>query len=88
MGLPIIVASAVLAPVGAWCTTIIPGSAVMVVFTCFLIFSGAMLLFYRNGKYAEQYRETSDRGPGDHRGRRGLSLGLLGVGGGGEIRRS
>ncbi|GAB4362022.1 MAG: sulfite exporter TauE/SafE family protein [Deltaproteobacteria bacterium] len=86
VGLPIIVASAALAPVGAWCTTIIPGSAVMVVFAGFLLVSGAMLLFYQGGKYAERYREDCPiAGPAAIGAAAGFLSGLLGVGGGGVI---
>jgi len=86
MGLPIIIASAVLAPVGAWCTTVLPKSAVMVVFTGFLIFSGAMLLFYRGGKHADRYREDRPvAGPAIIGAAAGFLSGLLGVGGGGLI---
>ena len=86
MGLPIIIASAILAPVGAWCTTIVSQRVVMLVFVGFLIFSGAMLLFFRGGKYAEQYRDDRPiAGPALIGAAAGFLSGLLGVGGGGLI---
>lgn len=86
MGLPIIIASAVLAPVGAWCTTIVAKSTVLMVFIGFLIFSGTMLLFFRNGKYGEQYREDHPvAAPAVTGAAAGFLSGLLGVGGGGLI---
>ncbi|MGB7970343.1 MAG: sulfite exporter TauE/SafE family protein [Candidatus Deferrimicrobiaceae bacterium] len=86
MGLPIIITSAILAPVGAWCTTIIPRSAVLVVFIGFLVFSGSMLLFFRNGKFAEQYRDDHPiAGTAATGAAAGFLSGLLGVGGGGLI---
>lgn len=86
VGLPIIIASAVLAPFGAWCTTIVPKTAVMAVFTGFLVFSGAMLLLYRGGKHADRYREDRPvAGPAIIGAAAGFLSGLLGVGGGGLI---
>jgi len=58
----------------------------MGIFTGFLIFSGAMLLFYRGGIYADRYREDRPvAGPAFIGAAAGFLSGLLGVGGGGLI---
>lgn len=86
LGLPIIASSIVLAPVGAWCGNLLPTQYVLVIFILFLLFSGLMILFFKGGKYANQYRE--DRpvlGPLFVGVLSGFLSGLLGVGGGGVI---
>lgn len=86
LGLPIIASSIVLAPVGAWCGNLLPTQYVLVIFILFLLFSGLMILFFKGGKYANQYRE--DRpvlGPLLVGVLSGFLSGLLGVGGGGVI---
>lgn len=83
LGMPIIITSMILAPVGAWCSVLVSRNAVLWVFVGFLVFSGLMLLFYRRRGGEENYRE--DRpvvtpaliGAGA-----GFLSGLLGVGGG------
>lgn len=86
LGVPIIVASVVLAPVGAWVGLLIPTRVVLMAFIGFLAFSGTMMLFFKGSKYADQYRE--DRpvlGPLLVGVAAGFFSGLLGVGGGGLI---
>jgi len=86
LGIPIIISSALLSPLGAWSTKIIPRNVVLLVFIAFLIFSGTMLLFFRGNKYADNFRE--DRpilGPVLIGAVAGFLSGLLGVGGGGLI---
>ena len=86
LGLPIIVASIILAPVGAWVGHLIPTRFVLLIFIGFLLFSGSMMIFFKGSKYANQYRE--DRpvlGPLLVGVVAGLFSGLLGVGGGGII---
>ncbi|MFW8602257.1 sulfite exporter TauE/SafE family protein [Desulfobacterota bacterium M19] len=86
MGLPIIITSALLAPLGAWSTTIIPRTTVRLVFIGFLVFSGGMLLFYRGGKSTGRYREDRPvAGPAAIGAVAGFLSGLLGVGGGSLI---
>lgn len=48
LGVPIIVASVVLAPVGAWVGLLIPTRVVLMAFIGFLAFSGTMMLFSRD----------------------------------------
>lgn len=86
LGIPIIIASIVLAPLGAWASHLIPTSYLLIVFILFLGFSGIMMLFFKGSKYANQYRE--DRpviGPLLTGILAGFLSGLLGVGGGGVI---
>ncbi|WED24891.1 sulfite exporter TauE/SafE family protein [Vibrio sp. JC009] len=86
LGLPIIAASIILAPIGAWVGHLIPTRYLLVVFITFLFFSGTMMLFFKSSKYADQYRE--DRpvvGPLLTGVLAGFLSGLLGVGGGGVI---
>jgi hypothetical protein len=86
IGLPIIIASALTAPLGAFAGTIIPKKTVLIVFVIFLIFSGTMLLFFKGSKFAGQYRDDSPiTGPGFIGAIAGFLSGLLGVGGGGLI---
>ena len=86
LGIPIIISSFLLAPLGAWSSHWIPKPVVLGVFTLFLLFSGAMLIFFRAGKFEDQFRE--DRpilAPALIGAVAGYLSGLLGVGGGGLI---
>lgn len=86
LGVPIIIASVITAPVGAYAGQIIPTRVVMICFIAFLTFSGLMMLFFKKSKYSSQYRE--DRPvlwPTFVGVLAGLMSGLLGVGGGGLI---
>jgi len=86
LGLPIIISSIIMAPVGAWAGHLIPSHFLLMVFIAFLFFSGTMILFFKGSKYADQYRE--DRpvvGPLLVGVLAGFISGLLGVGGGGVI---
>ena len=85
-GLPIIVSSFLLAPVGAWSSHWIPTSVVLAIFTLFLVFSGLMLIFFRAGRFEGQYREDRPLlAPALIGAVAGYLSGLLGVGGGGLI---
>ncbi len=86
LGLPIILSSILLAPVGAWVGHLIPTRLLLLVFVAFLLFSGSMMLFFKGSQYADQYR--ADRpvvGPLLVGIVAGFISGLLGVGGGGVI---
>jgi len=86
LGIPIIISSFVLAPVGAWSGQWIPKEVVLAIFVAFLLFSGMMMIFFRAGKYENQYRE--DRlilAPALIGAAAGYLSGLLGIGGGGLI---
>jgi len=85
--LPILITAVILSPVGAWSSQYVPRNTLLWLFATFLVFAGAMMLFYR----------PTPRNPGGHDGRRELALstgvggiagylgGLLGVGGGNFI---
>lgn len=86
LGIPIIAASILMAPVGAWVSHRIPTRVVLFAFVGFLAFSGAMMLFFKKSNFEDQYRE--DRpvvGPMLVGVLAGFFSGLLGVGGGGLI---
>ncbi len=86
LGLPIIIASIILAPVGAWVGVLVPTEYVMYAFVAFLSFSGLMILFFNGSKYKDQYREDRPiTGPMLTGVGSGFLSGLLGVGGGGLI---
>jgi len=86
LGLPIIVASVILAPLGAWVGIHIPVKYVMYAFVGFLSFSGLMILFFNGSKFNEQFREDRPvTGPLLTGVCSGFFSGLLGVGGGGLI---
>ncbi|ACN14720.1 putative permease [Desulforapulum autotrophicum HRM2] len=86
LGLPIIVSSMVMAPVGAWAGHFLPTQTLLFVFIGFLLFSGSMMIFFKSSKYADQYREDRPvAGPSGVGVLAGFVSGLLGVGGGGII---
>lgn len=86
LGVPIILSSFLLAPLGAWTGHFIPTRYLLIVFITFLCFSGIMMLFFRGAKYADQYREDRPvTGPLLTGVLAGFLSGLLGVGGGGVI---
>lgn len=86
MGLPIITASILFAPVGAYVSTFLAERTVLFIFVGFLFFSGSMMLFFKSGKYKDQFR--TDRPLlllGGIGAVAGFISSLLGVGGGGFI---
>ncbi len=86
LGIPIIITSALFAPLGAWSTKIIAHDVVMVIFIVFLVFSGTMLLFFRGNKFAANFRDDRPiTGPAMIGAAAGFLSGLLGVGGGSLI---
>lgn len=86
LGVPIIISSTVMAPVGAWIGHFIPTQTLLFIFIGFLFFSGSMMIFFKGSKYANQYREDRPiAGPLGVGVLAGFISGLLGVGGGGII---
>ncbi len=85
-GIPVLIAAVILAPIGAGLTVHVERNALLAIFVVFLVFAGAMMLFYR------PRRATRTRGPaaaaavGAGVGSvAGFLGGLLGVGGGNII---
>mgnify|MGYP001549760346 CR=1 FL=1 len=86
LGLPIIIASVITAPLGAWLGLYIPADIVLITFICFLLFSGTMIIFFKGSAYGDQDRQDNPViGPMLTGAAAGLLSGLLGVGGGGLI---
>ena len=86
LGIPIIVSSMLMAPAGAYVSTMISQSLVMIVFVAFLLFSGNMMLFFKPAENKNGFREDRPVLPMIGIGSAaGLISGLLGVGGGGLI---
>ena len=86
LGVPIIISSFLLAPFGAWSSTFVPKPVVLAIFILFLLFSGVILIFFRAGKYENQFREDRPILALALIGAfAGYLSGLLGVGGGGLI---
>jgi hypothetical protein len=86
-GMPILVAAVILSPAGAWSTRYVPRDILLWLFAAFLVFAGAMMLFYRpapkNPRGRDGAREVAlGAGVG---GLAGYLGGLLGVGGGNFI---
>lgn len=86
LGIPIIVSSLLVAPMGAYSSTFIKQEIVLYVFIAFLLFSGLILLFFRASKFSHHYREDRPYIPLILIGiLAGYLSGLLGVGGGSLI---
>lgn len=83
VGLPVLVAATILAPFGASLTARVDRHVLLALFAGFLVFAGAMMLFYRvrPGRPAASAATTAGVGVGVG-GVAGFMGGLLGVGGG------
>ncbi len=85
LGIPIIIFSFVFASIGAYLTKFIATRVVLLLFVCFLVFSGFMFLFFKN-KNGADFRDDIPYLPLSLIGAvAGLISGLLGIGGGGII---
>ncbi len=86
LGLPIIVFSLLLAPVGAYSSKYISHKIVLIIFILFLVFSTCVMWFFKSSKYSENFRDDRPIFVLSILGIIvGFISGLLGVGGGGLI---
>jgi len=82
-GVPVLIAAVILAPLGAAITPQVDKDLLLGLFVGFLIFAGAMMLFYRPRTSARDRGPTAEAGIGAVLGSvAGFLGGLLGVGGG------
>lgn len=86
LGLPVILTSLVMAPIGAWSGHFFPTQYLMIGLVLFLVFASFMMLFFKGAKEVAVYREDHPfTGPALVGVLAGFCSGLLGVGGGGLI---
>jgi uncharacterized membrane protein YfcA len=85
-GVPVLIAAVVLAPLGARLTAIVDRRVLLGLFVAFLVFAGAMMLFYRARTGRRELGRSTEAGVGAGVGGvAGFLGGLLGVGGGNII---
>ncbi len=86
VGLPVLVAAVILSPVGALLTQHVNKTVLLAMFAAFLVFAGAMMLFYKAKKRQQALSRPVEIGAGVGVGSvAGFLGGLLGVGGGNFI---
>ncbi|OJX47166.1 MAG: hypothetical protein BGO78_16965 [Chloroflexi bacterium 44-23] len=86
VGLPVMIAAVLLSPVGALLTAHIDKTVLLAMFAAFLVFAGAMMLFYKAKKREEALSRGVEIAAGAGVGTvAGFLGGLLGVGGGNFI---
>ena len=86
MGVPVLIMAVLLSPLGARLTPFVDKKFLLGLFTAFLIFAGAMMLFYKARQREQPLSRTVEVGAGAGVGSlAGFLGGLLGVGGGNLI---
>ena len=86
VGLPVLIVAVILSPLGARLTPHVDKRLLLSLFAAFLVFAGAMMLFYRAKKRAQSLSRTVEVSAGAGVGGvAGFLGGLLGVGGGNFI---
>lgn len=86
VGLPVLVAAVILSPIGARLTHYVNKTVLLAMFTAFLVFAGAMMLFYKAKKREQALSRPVEVGAGAGVGSvAGFLGGMLGVGGGNFI---
>ena len=86
VGVPVLIAAVILSPIGALMTQYVNKTVLLAMFSAFLVFAGAMMLFYKPKKREQPLSRTVEIGAGSGVGTvAGFLGGLLGVGGGNFI---
>lgn len=86
VGLPVLVTAVILSPLGARLTASVDKNLLLGMFAAFLVFAGAMMLFYKAKKRVQPLSRPVEIGTGAGVGSvAGFLGGLLGVGGGNFI---
>jgi uncharacterized membrane protein YfcA len=86
VGLPVLVTAVILSPLGARLTPYVDKRLLLSLFAAFLVFAGAMMLFYRAKPRQQPLSRAAEAGAGSAVGGiAGFLGGLLGVGGGNFI---
>lgn len=86
VGVPVLIAAVILSPVGALVTQYVNKTVLLAMFAAFLVFAGAMMLFYKAKKREQALSRPIEIGAGAGVGTvAGFLGGLLGVGGGNFI---
>ncbi len=86
IGLPVLITAVLLAPLGARMTSQVDKQVLLGMFAAFLVFAGAMMLFYKPARRAQPLSRATEIGAGVGVGSvAGFLGGLLGVGGGNFI---
>jgi uncharacterized membrane protein YfcA len=86
VGIPVLVTAVLLSPLGAWLTPLVNQTVLLALFAAFLVFAGAVMLFYRAKARKSPIHRNMEIGVGGVvGGAAGFLGGLLGVGGGNFI---
>lgn len=86
VGLPVLITAVILSPLGARLTALVDKNLLLGMFAAFLVFAGAMMLFYKAKKREQPLSRPVEIGAGAGAGSvAGFLGGLLGVGGGNFI---
>jgi len=86
VGVPVLIAAVILSPIGARLTQSVDTKVLLAMFAAFLVFAGAMMLFYKAKKREQALSRPVEIGAGAGVGTvAGFLGGLLGVGGGNFI---
>jgi uncharacterized protein len=86
VGLPVLITAVILSPLGARLTPYVDKRLLLGMFAAFLVFAGAMMLFYQAKKRVQPLNRATEIGAGAGIGSiAGFMGGMLGVGGGNFI---
>jgi uncharacterized membrane protein YfcA len=86
VGVPVLIAAVILSPLGARLTPLVNKTVLLAMFAAFLVFAGAMMLFYKSKARQKPLNRPAEIGVGVGVGSvAGFLGGLLGIGGGNFI---